>query len=104
MQYKEITLTGSSIRNGRIYFSTSDIKFFPSNSLADREKDGHKGMLVKFIGDDFVAETDIRINSSKTLSPRKTFKPYLQKMKANEGSKLGIERISEREYKIQYID
>ena len=100
---REVDLIGSTIRNGRIYFSSTDIKFFPADSLADRETDGHKGKDVTFIFAGYSILTDIRISSGQRISPRKSFGKPLADIGALEGGKLVVERTSEREYHVSYV-
>jgi len=66
-------IPASTVRNGRIYFSLSDVKFFPADSFADRESDGHKGNPVEFVAGGASYTSDIRVSSGKRLSPRKSF-------------------------------
>lgn len=101
MQSRKIRLIQSSIDNGRIYFSITDAKFFPSDSLADRFGDGHKGQPVFFLAGTFRIETDIRILSGQRLSPRKTFAPYLKSLLATAGEQLLVFRVNERDYRIE---
>lgn len=65
MTVREIELIQSSIDNGRIYFPISEIKFFPTDSLADRERGGHEGSDVTFIagGREYVGP--IRVSSGQ---------------------------------------
>jgi hypothetical protein len=104
MTTREIKLIASSVTNGRIYFPSTDIKFFPANSFADREGDGHKGEPVIFRTDGEEFKTDIRISSGKRISPRSDFRRYLKRVGAKEGARLKVTRIAEREYGIEYIE
>lgn len=101
--FRQVELIGSTIRNGRIYFSSTDINFFPADSLGDRKSDGHKGETVTFILGNDTLETDIRVSSGQRISPRKTFAPYLKKLRAVEGGMLKVTRLSDREYNVTYI-
>jgi len=103
MIYRVIKLIESSIKNGRIYFPSSDLNFFPSDSLGDRKGDGHKGNIVTFQIGDTEIESDIRISSSVRISPRKSFGTYLRQINAKAGDKLKVSRISDRYYKVEYI-
>lgn len=103
MQSREIVLTGSTIRNGRLYFSTKDAKFFPADSYSDREKIGHKGEPVKFLGAGLTFESAIRINSGLRLSPQRSFAPFLRKIGALEGGLLRVTRVGERGYNLEYL-
>lgn len=103
MQTREITLIQSSISNGRIYFPVADVKFFPPQSLAAREANGHKGQPVVFIAGSLRIQSDIRVSSSVRVSPRSTFAPYLKSVKAKTGDKLRVTRVSEGEYRVDHI-
>ncbi len=103
MQFREITLNQSSIKNGRIYFPINDAKFFPADSLGDRTSDGHKGNLVLFCAGSFEIESDIRISSGQRISPRKTFAPFLKSVSAAVGDRLRIVRKGDRDYLVEHI-
>lgn len=103
LAHREIELIGSSIRNGRIYFPSTDVKFFPSNSFADRERVGHKGKSVSFQVGGRNIETDIRISSGQRISPRKSFGLYLRQVGAKEGAHLRVTRIADRECSVEYL-
>lgn len=103
MIYRVVELIKSSITNGRIYFPSTDLIFFPSDSLGDREGDGHKGNVVTFQIGDTEIESDIRVSSSVRISPRKSFRAYLNKVNAKTGDKLKITRMSDRYYIVEYI-
>ena len=103
MAHREIELIGSSIRNGRIYFPSTDVKFFPPDSFADRERAGHKGKPVNFQVGGRSIETDIRIISGQRISPRKSFGFYLRQVGAKEGTRLCVTRIKDREYSVGYL-
>ena len=103
LQSREIVIIGPTLRYGRIYFSTADVKFFPPDSYGDREGEGHKGIPVTFTGAGCTFETYIRINSGQRLSPQKSFARYLKKVGAITGSHLRITRIAERGYSLEYL-
>jgi hypothetical protein len=103
MQTREIELIAASIDNGRIYFPSTDIKFFPADSLADRERDGHRGNPVVFRAGGEEFETDIRISSGQRISPRRDFRRYFKKVGAKPGDRLRVTRAAEREYDVEYL-
>lgn len=102
MTKREIELIQSSIDNGRIYFSIDDIKFFPTDSLSDRESGGHEGKDVTFIagGKEFIGP--IRISSGQRVSPRRSFGSYLKSCGAKAGDRLIVTRTGEREYQVDF--
>ena len=99
----EVTLSESSIKNGRIYFARSDEQFFPPDTLSNRSADHAGTGTVKFIAGPFIIETTIREKSSLLISPRKTFAPYLKAVRAEAGDRLRVERRSPREYVVEYL-
>jgi hypothetical protein len=103
LQTRDIELIKSSITNGRIYFPSTDIKFFPADSLADRKGDGHKGKPVLFRAGGEEFETDIRISSGQRISPRSSFGRYLKAVAAQPGDRVRVTRTSEREYSVDYL-
>ena len=99
----DIKLIESSIRYGRIYFSSTDCDFFPKDSFGDREGDAGEGKPVEFIAGGETYDTDIRVSSSIRLSPRKSFASFLKLVCAVKGATLRITRISERQYTVDYL-
>jgi hypothetical protein len=102
MQQREIELIQSSIDNGRIYFPITDAKFFPADSLSERESDGHKGRDVTFIAGSHVFVGPIRVSSGQRLSPRKSFARYLKEVAARAGDRLLVVRTSDRQYVVTH--
>ena len=103
LQYREIILSMASINHGRIYFPTSDAKFFPSDSFGDRAGGGHKGQPVTFVDDLFTLETDIRVSSGLRFSPRRSFNKYFTKVTAMQGALLRVVRTDDRLYQMSYV-
>lgn len=103
MTHRDIALIGSTIVNGRIYFPSTDVKFFPADSFGDRIGDGHKGVLVAFRGTNLSIDTDIRVVSGKRLSPRASFSGFLSQFGAVEGAVLRFTRTGVREYQVSYL-
>lgn len=103
MMARDVVIIGSTIRNGRIYFSSSDVKFFPPDSYADREGGGHKGVPVTFQVGGRTIDTDIRISSGKRLSPRNSFAFFIRQINAKEGDIFRVARLSDRAYRVDYL-
>lgn len=103
MNYRDVEIIESSIKNGRIYFSTRDMKFFPSDSFGDRENISHRGNTIKFSGSGICIETDVRIYSSLRLSPRSVFTKYFKAAGAVRGALLRVTRTSHRAYELDYL-
>ena len=102
MQQREIEIIQSTIDNGRIYFPITDAKFFPTDSLSDRETDGHKGSDVTFIAGRHKFVGPIRVSSGQRLSPQRSFAPYLKEIEAKAGDKLLVVRTDERTYEVTH--
>ena len=102
MQVREIEIIRSSIDNGRIYFPINDAKFFPTDSLSDRERDGHKGTDVVFFAGTHSFVGPIRVSSGRRLSPQRSFARYLKEVGAVAGDKLVVTRTKDREYKVEH--
>ena len=103
MTSRDIELISSSINNGRIYFPSTDIKFFPLDSFADRERAGHKGKSVTFVAAGITFESDIRIYSAHRISPRRDFRRFFAEISAKTGAKVRVTRIADREYVLEYL-
>lgn len=102
MQQREIELIQSSIDNGRIYFPITDAKFFPAESLSDREREGHKGSDVTFKAGGYEFVGPIRVSSGQRLSPQRSFAKYLTSIGARAGDTLVIQRIGDTLYEVAH--
>jgi len=102
MQVREIELIESSIKNGRIYFPITDVKFFPTDSLSDRENDGHKGVDVTISAGAHVLVGPVRVVSGRRLSPQCSLASFLKDMCAKAGDRLVVTRTTEREYTVKF--
>ncbi len=103
MSHRDITLIQATVDNGRIYFPSTDLKFFPADSFGDRMGDGHRGTPVVFRAAGLEIETDIRISSGQRLSPRSSFAAFLKQVSAVEGAVLRFTRTSERGYQVDSL-
>lgn len=101
--FRDIEIIGSTIRNGRIYFHSSDSSFFPADSFGDRLRTGGRGVPVQFVAGGDVFESDIRDISTVRISPRKSFAIFLKSVRAEAGKMLRITKISNREFRIDYL-
>jgi hypothetical protein len=101
-RFLDVELVGSTLRNGRIYFNTSDQDFFPADSYGDREGNNH-GVAVEFVAGAEVLHSDIRYLSENRIGPRKSFAAYLKSVRAQEGKRLRVTRLSDRKYKVDYL-
>jgi hypothetical protein len=98
-----ITLTRAMLEHGYVDMPASASSMFPDDSMGSR-KEGDTGMSVVFFYGSHRAETDIRIKSSKTISPRKRFGAWLNdELNAREGDRIRIEKTGEREYTLSHL-
>lgn len=101
--YIEVYLSEKGIKNGYIDIPSKYSKFFPQDTFGDRSKD-KQGKPIELRFGTEVRNTDIRVKSSITISPRARFGSYLNKVvKAKPGDKIQFLRIDERVYEIKYI-
>jgi hypothetical protein len=75
--YRETTLTGASLRNGRIYFSASDAPFFAVERLGDHPgKEPGTPVQIQVHGE--TVTTDIRQASGASNSNTSADRPAIQ--------------------------
>lgn len=103
MQTRRIELIQSSITNGRIYFPTTDAKFFPADSYSDRKREGHVGTEVVFLAGSHRFAGPIRVSSGQRLSPQRSFARFLKEVRAVAGDNLVVTRTSDRDYKVVHV-
>ena len=99
----DFIITQSSIDNGRIYFDKKDKGFFPEDCIGGRSASEHAPGKVSIDVGGKVEETDIRVSSSTRISPRKGVKKWLESVGAKDGDKAKLHRISDREYRLEYV-
>ncbi len=100
--YRETTLTGASLRNGRIYFSASDTPFFAIERLGDRPgKEPGAPVEIRVHGE--TVTTDIRQASGMRIGPRKSFASWFRAIRAQEGAMLRLTRIGERRFQLEHL-
>jgi hypothetical protein len=100
---REMVLTGSMLRNCRLYLSDSDKPFFPSDAFGERSGGGKVGKTVSIKAGGIEYEPDIRLSSGKKISPRSSFDAFLKGARAVEGGRARISRISDRAYLLDYL-
>lgn len=99
-----IELIAATINNGRIYFSMEYKALFPADAIAeDRSRDAKAAntVLIEAGGIDY--HTDIRINSSTRLSPRKSFAAWLKSQQAATGDRARLVQVGERHFRLEYL-
>lgn len=98
-----VTLTRAMLEHGYIDMPASASSMFPGDSMGGRQE-GDTGASVVFIYGSHRAETDIRIKSTKTISPRKRFGSWLNdELNARADDRIRIERTGEREYTLTHL-
>lgn len=99
----EITLTETMIKHGYIDIPAIAKPMFPADCFGTREKDAVGSLITIHYGMGQTADTDMRVKSEKTISPRKRFTGWLQtEISAKAGDRIRIERIGQRDYQLKF--
>lgn len=98
-----VTLTPAMLQHGYIDLPASASVMFAPDSMGTRHE-GETGAPVVFLYGPHRAETDIRVKSSRTISPRKRFGAWLKdELNARAGDRIRIEKTGEREYTLSHM-
>lgn len=100
--YRETTLTGASLRKGRIYFSASDTPFFGVERLGDRPGK-EPGTPVEIQAHGETVTTDKRQARGVHIGPRESFASWFRAIRAKEGETLRLTRLGERRFELEYL-
>ena len=101
--YIEINLTEKGIKNGYIDIPAKCSEFFPPDCFGDRAT-GSQGILIELRFGSEVRNTDMRVKSSITISPRARFGGYFNKViQAKPHDTLRIIKVDERIFEIKHI-
>jgi hypothetical protein len=101
--YIEVNLTEKGIKNGYIDIPEKYSGFFPKDSFAERAT-GTLGNLIELRFGNEVRNTDMRVKSSITISPRARFGGYFNKViNAKPGDTLRIIKVDDRVFEIKHI-
>ncbi|MGZ3766999.1 MAG: hypothetical protein ACXVA2_20220 [Mucilaginibacter sp.] len=101
--YIEVNLTEKGIKNGYIDISEKLSDFFPKDCFGDRASDKQGNPIELRFGSE-VRNTDIRVKSSITISPRARFGGYFNKViNAKPGDTLRIIKVDDRVFEIKHI-
>jgi len=99
----DIVLTEKGIKNGYIDIPEKLSNFFPKDAFGDRSKDKQGNPIELRFGTE-VRNTDMRVKSSITISPRARFGSYLNKtVNAKPGDKIQLVRVDKRIYELKFI-
>ena len=98
-----IVLTDKMIAHGYLDLPMSAKGFFPEDSFGD--KPGNEvGGTVNFVYGSHRAASDIRVKSSKTISPRKRFTAWLNtELAARPGDRIRFEKAGPRDYLLHHV-
>lgn len=77
--------------------------FIPSNAVGGRAKNEHAPITVHVGADGDVHDTNLHVNSSVRISPRKTFTQWLAAVRAVSGQTARLHRVSERQHRREYL-
>lgn len=98
-----ITLTDKMLEHGYLDLPASAKALFPQDCFGTGQEGG-AGASVNLVYGQHRAETDIRVKSSKTISPRKRFGAWLNtELGARPGDRIRIEKTGEREYTLSHV-
>jgi hypothetical protein len=98
-----VTLTDKMLVNGYIDMPMSAKPLFPDDCFGNREA-GNEGAQVVLIYGAHRSESDIRIKSAKTLSPRRRFTAWLNtELGARPGDRIRIDKTGEREFTLTHV-
>ncbi len=99
----EVNLTEKVIKNGNTDIPEKLSKFFPPDFFGDRAADKQGNSIELLFGSE-VRNTDIRVKSSVTISPRARFGGYFNKViNAKPGDTLRIIKVDDRIFEIKHI-
>lgn len=99
----DVILSKAMIDHGYLDIPSHVKSIFPEDCFGTRKKD-NTGKTVELFYGGRVEETDIRIKSENTISPRKRFNAWFQKeLAAAPGDRIRITRTSERTYELTHV-
>lgn len=101
-QYLDATLSDAAIRNGYLDLESRHSRFFPEDAFGDRSGD-RKGMSVTLEFDGKSVETDIRMKSESTNSPRTRFYAWFKSLRAAPGDVIRMHRAGPRRYRLEHV-
>ncbi len=99
--YLDAVLSDAAIRNGYVDLQSRHSDFFPGDAFGDRSGE-RKGMAVTLEFDGRSVETDIRIKSTETISPRTRFQRWFKSLRASPGDIIRIYRLDQRRYRLEH--
>lgn len=98
-----VTLTDKMLAHGYIDLPMSAKSLFPDDCFGSR-KEGDEGAQVVLVYGSHRADSDIRIKSAKTISPRRRFTAWLNtELGARPGDRIRFEKTGEREFTLSHL-
>jgi hypothetical protein len=98
-----VTLTDKMLANGYIDMPMSAKTLFPDDCFGSRQGGDEGGQVVLIYGA-HRSESDIRIKSARTLSPRRRFTAWLNtELGARPGDRIRIDKTGEREFTLTHL-
>jgi hypothetical protein len=102
MRYIDFDIIQSSIDHGRLYFAKSTQAFFPADAFGGRGATEHASASISIEAAGETFDTDVRLSGPR-VSPRKSFKTWLNAQHAVAGAKARLYQTGERTYKLEYL-
>ena len=102
LQSITVDLTAAMLNHGYIDLPAAAKDLFPADCFGSRDK-GDEGGQVELIYGLHRVQSDIRIKSAKTISPRRRFTAWLRtELAAKAGDRIRIEKTEERVFTLIY--
>lgn len=98
-----VTLTEAMLQNGYLDMPAQARELFPPDAFGDRASSAQSGRTVALHFGSNTAHSDIRLKSSKTMSPRKRFNAWFNTtLGAKPGDKIEVKKVGDREYQLTH--
>ena len=99
-----VELTAAMLAHGYIDLPAWSKQLFPADCFGTREEGGEAAGRVELRYGSHHAETDIRVKSAKTISPRRRFTAWLNsELGAQPGDRIRVERAAERVFTLTHL-
>jgi hypothetical protein len=99
----EIILSEAMIKHGYLDIPAYAKALFPKDCFGTRTRGDTGADIVLHYGE-HVEQTDIRIKSEQTISPRKRFNAWYQKeLSARPGDRIRLRRVDDRAYELTHL-
>ncbi|MBA2659788.1 MAG: hypothetical protein H0U72_09685 [Nitrosospira sp.] len=99
----EVILSEAMIQHGYLDLPAHAKELFPTDCFGTRTK-GDTGKFIELHYSGRVEQTDIRVKSEQTISPRKRFNAWYQKeLRAQPGDRIRLSRKADRVYELTYL-